>query len=119
MHFPSEHNTEVTWDGPVPYCSVLIYHPKRRWEAWRYFTYMFVHIGLLHYIFNMIMQIIVGVFLEMEQEGWKGSFRVMAVYFSGVIAGSLGTSIADPNTYVAGTVNQISILFNKNSVWDK
>ena len=119
VHLSTEHDQEITWSGPVPYCSIFIFDPYRRYEAWRYFTYMFVHIGLLHYIFNMIMQIIVGVFLEMEQEGWKGSFRVMAVYFSGVIAGSLGTSIADPNTYVAGTVNQISILFNKNNVWDK
>ena len=92
----------ITWDRPVPYCSVLIYDPYKRYQAWRYITYMFVHIGVLHYIFNMIMQLLVGVFLEMEQEDWKGSFRVMAVYFSGVIAGSLGTSIVNPNTYVAG-----------------
>ena len=63
---------------------------------------MFVHIGVVHYVFNMIMQLLVGVFLEMEQEGWTGSFRVMAVYFSGVLAGSLGTSIADPESYVGG-----------------
>ena len=50
----------------------------------------------------MIMQILVGVFLEMQQEGWQGSFRVMTVYFSGVIAGSLGTSLSDPQTYIAG-----------------
>ena len=53
----------------------------------------------------MIMQILVGVFLEMQQEGWQGSFRVMTVYFSGVIAGSLGTSISDPRTYIAGKIN--------------
>ena len=52
------------------------------------------------------MQLLVGVFLEMEQEDWKGSFRVMAVYFSGVIAGSLGTSIVNPNTYVAGKYSE-------------
>jgi len=59
---------------------------------------------------NMIMQLLVGVFLEMEQEDWKGSFRVMAVYFSGVIAGSLGTSIVNPNTYVAGASGGIYAL---------
>jgi rhomboid-related protein 1/2/3 len=61
------HNLTVTWEGPVPYCSVLIYNPRRRWEAWRYLTYMCVHIGIGHFVFNMIMQIIVGVFLEMQQ----------------------------------------------------
>ena len=29
--------------------------------------YRFVHIGIAHYVFNMIMQLLVGVFLEMEQ----------------------------------------------------
>ena len=59
-------------------------------------------LGINHFVFNMIMQILVGVFLEMQQEGWQGSFRVMTVYFSGVIAGSLGTSLSDPQTYIAG-----------------
>lgn len=53
-------------------------------------------------MFNMLMQIVVGVFLEMEQEGWAGSLRVAAVYLTGVAAGSLGTSLSDPDTYVAG-----------------
>lgn len=102
VHLSDAHGLEITWDGPVPYCSVLIYNPYRRWEAWRYLTYMFVHIGIAHYVFNMIMQLLVGVFLEMEQEGWIGSLRVLAVYLAGVLAGSLGTSLTDPNTYVAG-----------------
>jgi len=102
IHLSTVHNIPITMDGPVPYCSMLIYNPHRRWEAWRFFTYMFVHIGINHFVFNMIMQILVGVFLEMQQEGWQGSFRVMTVYFSGVIAGSLGTSLSDPQTYIAG-----------------
>lgn len=28
-----------------PMATALIYDPKRRFEAWRYLTYMFVHIG--------------------------------------------------------------------------
>ena len=30
----------VTWTGPVPFCSPLIYNPYRRYEAWRYISYM-------------------------------------------------------------------------------
>ena len=30
----------VTWTGPVPYCSPLIYNPQRRHEAWRFLSYM-------------------------------------------------------------------------------
>lgn len=38
----------------------------------------------------------------MEQEGWLGSLKVLVVYLSGVVAGSLGTSLSDPDTYIAG-----------------
>jgi len=38
----------------------------------------------------------------MEQEGWVGSLRVSAVYLCGVVAGTLGTSLSDPSTYIAG-----------------
>ena len=102
VHFNTKHDMDITWHGPIPYCSVLIYNPYRRWEAWRYITYMFVHIGISHFVFNMIMQIVVGVFLEMEQEGWKGSIKTGIVYFSGVIAGSLGQSLTEPGIYIAG-----------------
>lgn len=64
----------------------------------------FVHIGIAHFVFNMIMQLLVGVFIEMEQEGWIGSLRVLVVYIAGVLAGSLGTSISDPDTYIAGQI---------------
>lgn len=92
----------IGWFGPVPYCSIFIYNPNRRFEAWRYFSYMFVHIGIQHFVFNMIMQIFVGIPLEMSQSGWTGSIRVMLVYLAGVVAASLGTSITDPKNYIAG-----------------
>ena len=38
----------------------------------------------------------------MEQEGWVGSLRVGVVYLCGVVAGTLGTSLSDPSTYIAG-----------------
>ncbi len=31
-----------------------------------------------------------------------GSLRVALVYMSGVVAGSLGTSLSDPHTFIAG-----------------
>ena len=105
IHLSNQHDQVIGLHGPAPICSTFIYNPHRRYQIWRYVTYMFVHIGLLHFVFNMIMQLVVGVFLEMEQEGWKGSFRVMAVYFSGVLAGSLGTTVADPETYIGGNFN--------------
>ena len=32
----------ITWTGPVPYCSHLIFNPRRRWEWWRFISYMLV-----------------------------------------------------------------------------
>lgn len=51
-----------------------------------------------HLIVNLIVQILLGVPLEMVHRGW----RVVLIYFSGVLAGSLATSIVDPTVYLAG-----------------
>ncbi len=40
VHLSEEHGLEVAWGGPVPYCSALIYNPYRRYQAWRFITYM-------------------------------------------------------------------------------
>ncbi|XP_056640525.1 rhomboid-related protein 2-like isoform X1 [Diorhabda sublineata] len=80
-----------------PTATLLIYDPFRREEAWRFFTYMLVHIGFTHITINIIVQLFLGFPLEMVHK-----WRVMIVYFSGVVAGSLGTSIMDPGTYLAG-----------------
>ncbi|XP_072155997.1 rhomboid-related protein 2 isoform X1 [Bemisia tabaci] len=82
--------------GPV--ARNLIYDPHKRDEIWRYLSYMFVHIGHVHLIVNLLVQILVGVPLEMVHKWW----RVLSIYLAGVIAGSLGTSIADPSVFLAG-----------------
>ena len=51
--------------GPVPYCSHLIYNPSRRVEAWRYVSYSLVHSGLFHVTFNILIQLVLGIPLEM------------------------------------------------------
>ena len=43
---PPDHEGElITWSGPKPTCSVLIFDPSRRHEAWRYLSYSCVHAG--------------------------------------------------------------------------
>ena len=64
----------------------------------RYITYCLVHSGVEHILFNLLMQLFVGVPLEMSHQGC----RVGLVYLMGVLAGSLGTSIFDPRMYLAG-----------------
>ncbi|PSN43466.1 hypothetical protein C0J52_03213 [Blattella germanica] len=81
-----------------PSSRLFIYNPFKRYEAWRYFTYMFVHVGAFHLIVNLLVQIMLGIPLEMVHGWW----RVLLIYLAGVVAGSLGTSISDPAVYLAG-----------------
>lgn len=118
--------------GIGPIATLFVYEPNRRREAWRYITYMFVHIGwvtdhtsaftklnthyttefikfdtdevyhfygrVFHLLVNLLVQILLGIPLEMVHKWW----RVLIVYFAGVLAGSLGTSILDPTVKLAG-----------------
>ncbi|PNF37657.1 hypothetical protein B7P43_G11934 [Cryptotermes secundus] len=96
----------VMADGPI--ATKLLYTPYRRFEAWRFFTYMFVHVGVLHLVVNLLVQLMLGVPLEMVQHWW----RVLIVYIAGVVAGSLGTSVTDPYTRLAGASGGVyAILF--------
>lgn len=90
----AQNSTEAT--GPA--AIALMYNPYKRYEAWRFLTYMFVHVGYFHLVVNLLVQILLGVPLEMVHGWW----RVVLVYLAGVIAGSLGTSISDPGVYLAG-----------------
>lgn len=85
-------------EGTGPMGLALMYNPHKRFEAWRFITYMFVHIGYMHICFNLIIQILLGISLEMVHRGW----RVMIIYLAGVIAGSLLTSLTDPTVFLAG-----------------
>ncbi|XP_073991056.1 rhomboid-related protein 2-like isoform X2 [Rhodnius prolixus] len=84
------------FDGPV--AKWLIYNPHLREEAWRFVTYMFVHAGLQHLLVNIAVQIMLGLPLEMVHGFW----RILIIYTSGVIAGSLITSVVDPNVFLVG-----------------
>ncbi|XP_043224699.1 rhomboid-related protein 3-like isoform X2 [Amphibalanus amphitrite] len=88
----------VTASGPVDTDSVLIYNPRRRREAWRFLSYMFVHVGYVHITTNMLVQLLVGLPLELVHRWW----RIAIVYLCGVLAGSLGTSVFDPKVFLAG-----------------
>ena len=78
--------------------SPLIYDPWNREQVWRFVSYMFLHAGIEHILGNVFLQLLVGVPLEMVHK----SLRVFFVYLSGVIAGSLASSIFDPLIYLVG-----------------
>lgn len=80
------------WNSP------LTYKPERREEAWRFFSYMFVHAGVEHIVGNLFMQLLLGIPLELVHKG----FEVGMVYLAGVLAGSLASSIFDPFSALVG-----------------
>jgi rhomboid-related protein 1/2/3 len=58
----------------------------------------FVYSSYVHIATNLLVQLVLGIPLEMVHGWW----RLLIVYLAGVIAGSLGTSITDPSVYLAG-----------------
>ncbi|XP_005988800.1 rhomboid-related protein 2 [Latimeria chalumnae] len=80
------------WESP------LTYRPDKREEAWRFISYMLVHAGVQHILGNLVLQLILGIPLELVHKG----HRVGLVYLAGVIGGSLGSSIFDPMLALVG-----------------
>lgn len=78
--------------------STLIYRSDKRLQLWRYVSYSLLHAGWVHLAFNTLVQVLVGVPLEMVH----GSSRVGCLYLAGVLAGSLGTSVFDSEVYLVG-----------------
>lgn len=91
---------------------VLMFDPQRRKEVWRFVTYLFVHIGYEHLLFNLAVQIFLGVILEMVHERW----RVLTIYFAGIVAGSLGTSVFNPTVKLAGASGGVYALITAHIV---
>ncbi|CAL4244543.1 unnamed protein product [Meganyctiphanes norvegica] len=78
--------------------SPLIYRGDKRLQVWRFITYGALHAGWPHLVFNVLVQLLVGLPLEMVH----GSARVACLYLAGVVAGSLGTSVFDAEVYLVG-----------------
>lgn len=98
LYYALRSDERITLIGPVPFNSKLIYNPYRRYEVWRYFTYMFIHAGYWHISFNILIQLAVGIPLEVVHK----FHSIFIIYFGGILGGALGNSIADPHSYLAG-----------------
>ena len=59
--------------------SPLIFDPDARSELWRFLTYQYLHAGLPHLLGNVIMQLLIGIPLEMVH----GTLRVGIIYTVG------------------------------------
>ncbi|CAK8682155.1 unnamed protein product [Clavelina lepadiformis] len=87
--------------------SPLIFDPQKRQEAWRFVSYMLLHAGLEHILFNLIIQLLLGIPLEMVH----GGLRVGAIYMAGVLGGSLASSVFDPCVPLVGASGGVYSLF--------
>ena len=56
-------NVGTSVNGPM--ATMFIYNPRKREEAWRFVTYMFVHVGVMHILMNLIVQLFLGTALEL------------------------------------------------------
>ena len=85
IYFAVEAGTvlESTYLNQLARDSILIYRSDLRDEIWRYISYMFIHVNLVHLVFNCIFQVLLGIPLEMVH----GSLRIAIIYMSGVLAG--------------------------------
>lgn len=83
----------------VPIDSIFIYRPDKKQEIWRFLLYMLLHAGWFHLTFNLIVQVLIGLPLELVH----GSGRIACIYLAGVLAGSLGTSVFDSSAYLVGS----------------
>ncbi|XP_042213555.1 rhomboid-related protein 1-like isoform X2 [Homarus americanus] len=87
----------IIGNGPCPIYSPLVYNPSRRYEAWRYLLYALIHSGWVHLVNNLVVQVVLGVLLELVH-----TWRVVIIYLGGVLAGSLAHSLYTPTFYLAG-----------------
>ena len=93
-------SSKVSRDNP------LVYNPCRRYEVWRYITYIYVHNSVSHLVMNVLIQIMIGSLLELVHTIW----RVPVVYFSGALAGCLLQSMVGGNKYVVGASGAVFAL---------
>ncbi|KAJ1355020.1 hypothetical protein KIN20_012130 [Parelaphostrongylus tenuis] len=76
----------------------LLFAPKLRSQIWRFLSYALLHAGVIHLLGNMVVQILIGVPLEVVHK----SLRIAPLYLMAVLSGSLLQYTLDPKVYMVG-----------------
>ncbi|HVY97820.1 MAG TPA: rhomboid family intramembrane serine protease [Solirubrobacterales bacterium] len=76
-------------------------------EWYRLITAGFLHAGLTHIAFNMLLLFFLGRLLEPA----LGTARFLVLYFASLLAGSFGALLLDPNTLTVGASGAVFGLF--------
>lgn len=74
------------------------YMIREDYQLWRFYTYQFVHVGAGHLMSNIFFQICAGIPLEYIH----GSVRILILYNSGVIVGSISAMVVTPSALLVG-----------------
>jgi membrane associated rhomboid family serine protease len=67
-------------------------------QAWRIFTPMFLHVGIVHLLFNLFFSLRIGLFLEKQH----GYFRIMPIYLLCGLHGNILSAIFLPGVASVG-----------------
>ncbi|GMS80316.1 hypothetical protein PENTCL1PPCAC_2491, partial [Pristionchus entomophagus] len=77
----------------------LVFAPiQSRTEWWRFITYQFVNQGFLQLLVKIIVQLIIGLPLEIVHKFW----RIAPIYLLSVVSGAMLQYSIDPSAFVIG-----------------
>ncbi|MHB2017257.1 MAG: rhomboid family intramembrane serine protease, partial [Candidatus Xenobia bacterium] len=87
----------VQWMGLVP--TDVLHH----YQVWRLLTYMLLHAGVSHLVFNMLA---LWFFAGEVEEAW-GQSKFLTFYLLCGVAGAITSSLIEPNAWVVGASGAI------------
>ncbi|GMT11313.1 hypothetical protein PFISCL1PPCAC_2610 [Pristionchus fissidentatus] len=87
----------------------LIFAPiKSRSEWWRFLTYQFINQGFLYFIVKVLLQMVIGIPLEIVHKCW----RIALIYVLAIVSGSTLQYSIDPSVYLIGnTAGLYALIF--------
>uniref|UniRef100_A0AC34FZ54 Peptidase S54 rhomboid domain-containing protein n=1 Tax=Panagrolaimus sp. ES5 TaxID=591445 RepID=A0AC34FZ54_9BILA len=78
-------------NNPAPTWSPLILNPHHREWIWTYISYVFVHVGYVHLLSNLALQVVLGISLELVHKGLRiagasgGVYALITAHLADVI----------------------------------
>ncbi|XP_045474315.1 protein rhomboid [Harmonia axyridis] len=87
---------------------ILRYDPDKKYEIWRYLTYMLIHEDVVHLVLNLFLQCTFAFFLETKQ----GRLKVGILYLAGGATGVLGASCINPGILIGASAGVYSLLIS-------
>ncbi|KAE9555211.1 hypothetical protein FO519_001561 [Halicephalobus sp. NKZ332] len=98
FYYAFDHGYGIAPNAPAPTWSPLILNPRHKEWIWTYFSYTLIHVGYMHLVSNLVMQLILGISLELVHKG----LRIGSLFLLGAFTGALLFWVFDPHVYLAG-----------------